>query len=234
VRHILKTNRFRLDSAKQVRDAVAAGHYDGKWVIRDGMRAFSASIDKLYCRWIAIEGIYKPNRVPVWIDGTIIEQAVDWIEEHGALVWVKHITVGRMLSETATARLNREVPYFHNEGLDASGRFIDDWRGPAVASISANAEGRNLQHYNTQLVLWPPTKGTVWEQALGRLHRDGQKADTVECHVMFGCREHLDAWDQSRLDAKFVQDTVGQEQKLLYADVLFDRERVQQSGPRWA
>jgi hypothetical protein len=234
VRHILRYNRQKLDSPSLVRDAVARGQYDGKWVIKDGVRAFSATIDALYARWIAVEPTYRYTKVPSWIDDTVVTAALDWLLDNEGILWVGHIAVGKYLTETARLR-GLDVPYFHNEGLDAQGRFIDDWRGPCVASVAANSAGRNLQHHSTQLVLSPPTRGDTFEQLLGRTHRDGQKADTVECYVTFGCSEHLDAWDQAQSDAHFVQDTMGQEQKLLYADVLFDRQAVRNAGapPRW-
>ena len=63
----------------------------------------------------------------------------------------------------------------------------------------------------------PPT-GALVEQLLGRTHREGQEEDTVYATFIEACEEQTRGIDRAVADARAIQDTTGQEQKLLYGD----------------
>jgi hypothetical protein len=73
------------------------------------------------------------------------------------------------------------------------------------------------------------------EQLLGRTHRDGQTADEVTADIVVSSAEHVLAFDQAKRDARFLEDLTGQNQKLLFADVVFPtpEEVNSRTGPRW-
>ncbi len=54
---------------------------------------------------------------------------------------------------------------------------------------------------------------------MGRTHRDGQQADEVTATALLGCIENFEAMDRAVLDARYIEDSTGQSQKLLYCDL---------------
>jgi hypothetical protein len=74
-------------------------------------------------------------------------------------------------------------------------------------------------------------KVAVVGNCLGRTHREGQEADEVSYDVMFACKEQMDGFLQALADARYLQDTLGSPQKLLYADLVLDMKDT--IGPRW-
>lgn len=162
--------------------------------------------------WEAVEKTYTPVTVPEWITYSVVDEAVEWVREERGLCWVNHRAVGDAMKR------RWGVKYFSNQGLDG-GLAVEDWKDGCALSIAANCEGRNLQHYNKNLVLSPPTTGDRWEQMLGRTHRDGQQADEVMVEVYLGCQEARKAFGQALSDSKYQESLVGT-QKLRIADIL--------------
>lgn len=218
VRHILGHNQRQLDSELPVKMACRRGEYDRDFVSQNGVRLFDEPIGDIYRAWEKIQPTFEPNTVPVWIDDSALEVCKKWMEKNKGIVWVDHVAFGKKLSEF-TGR-----PYFAQKGLDTSGKFIDDFEpedGSIIASISANSAGRNLQHWSKALVASAPPGGVVWEQMLGRIHRDGQEAEEVSYEVLIGSYEQWSSFEQAVENAFFLQDTSGQAQKLCYADKVF-------------
>jgi hypothetical protein len=218
-RETIKHTRRAIDTEFQVAAACKRGELD----------------DEAYNAWAAIRGTFKPHTVAVWIDSGMCEAAAAWLLAEGeppGLCWVEHRAFGTRLAELTG------IPYFANEGRDARGVFIEDHEGPAILSIASNNEGRNLQYrWHRNLVTSAPPKGGVWEQLLGRTHRDGQEADEVSCAVALACSEQWAAFQQAAADARYIEDTTGQPQKLCYADVSMpDPSEVMHRGredPAW-
>ena len=214
----------KIDSELQVAQAIAQGRIeDPKAEDVEGT---------VYANWTAVRNTFKPNTVPVWIDNKCLRFCADWMEKHTGLVWVEHVAFGLKLSEM-TGR-----PYYHRQGLDAQNRLIDQSKpedGSVIASIAANCEGRNLQAWNQNLMVSLQSSGSGFEQFLGRTHRDGQKADEVSVDMIVSCIEQWAGFQQAVNDARYIQDSTGQLQKLLYADldVPDEREVAQLPGPRW-
>lgn len=226
VRYILKTNRRGLDSELPVRNAVARGEYNGKYVMRDGFVHIDQPIDALLDNWLEVRDTFNINSVPVWVDDSALHRIAEFPAD---VYWVKHTTVGRVLSEITG------MPYFAQKGLTEDGDLhIYDHDGPCIASWLACGEGLNLQKWSRQLIVTPPTQGKTWEQLLGRMHREGQKAEEVETYMVMLCEEHYNAWTKALSTARFIQDTTGQEQKLLYGDILIpEYDDVCGTWPLW-
>lgn len=233
-RDVIKYNRRGIDSEAQVVQAVQKGLYPDHGLLAE---------------WRRIKPTFEPRTVPVWFSSEALETAAKWMEKHPkGIVWTKHVAFAEALAELT------KVPYYGQDGKDArtkvyieehpkkgaikkgSREYLADPVGPIIASLDSNAEGRNLQFkWCENLVMTPPTLGKVWEQLLGRTHRDYQPEDEVDMCVYLACREHFSDFFQAREDSKAQQDLTGQVQKLMYADLDYPdiSEISQRTGARW-
>jgi hypothetical protein len=211
VREVISHNRTGVDSELQV-----AQRYPHEDVAK---------------AWKAVRDTFTPNSVPVWFDDSVLQYAAKWMTDHPGIVWVEHRAFGHKLSEMTGA------PYYSDGGCDELLRPIEeaDVTKPIIASIASNAEGRNLQGWHENLIVSLPPTGTICEQLLGRTHRDGQTADEVTAEILVGCIESWDGLMQAKNDARYLHETLGQEQKLLHADWIIPDEDVVRArkGPRW-
>lgn len=204
-RYILTNNHRNLDSSLPVVNAILAGHYP--------------EAEEDYRLWREIEPTFKPHNVPIWFDDGAIQAAAKWAKEGPGVIWCEQVFFAKRLAEVTGLR------YFGRKGLDAQKRPIPEFgepgcgEGTIIASISSNGEGRNLQGWNRNLITCPPSNGKVFEQLLGRTHRELQEADEVSFEIFVTCREYAEAFWQATDEARFVCQTIGAEQKLLYADV---------------
>jgi hypothetical protein len=222
-RGVLKYNRRGLDSEAQVAMAVDRGLYDDAGALR---------------RWRDIKDTFEPHTEAVWFSTEALETAEAWLEENSGIVWVEHVEFGRELARRTG------LPFFASQGRDITGpagrpgtSVEDHPPGQSmICSVQSNAEGRNLQGWATNLVMAAPPNGATWEQLLGRTHRDGQEAEEVSVHVFTGAWEHVAGFYQARRDARFTQDTTGQAQKLVYADLEFPELEAIENRPgfRWS
>jgi len=194
VRETLKHNRRNLDTELQVWNECS----------HDPDRSLE------WLRWSAVKDSFRPNTVAEWVDYFALDAAIDWMERDGGIVWTEHRAFGELLGKRCRWT-------YHGAG-DSRILTTDD---PAIiASISAHGQGKNLQRYSRNLVVAPPTSGKVWEQLLGRTHRQGQEADEVVCEVFLHVDELRSSFDQARADARYLEDTFGNQQKLNYADIV--------------
>ena len=167
--------------------------------------------------WKNVKDTFEPNTVAVWEDDYLIRDATKWLhdaENGGGIVWVEQVAVGEKLAQVSG------VPYFG--GGEKASHDILDYRGPCIASIAAHTTGKNLVQWSRNLITCPPTSGKTWEQLLARTHRQGQVADEVEAWVYQQTDELRAALSQAMRDARYLRDTLGGAQRLLYGDVTFD------------
>jgi hypothetical protein len=194
VREVLSRSRT-LDSPEEVVNAVDAGH------LPKG--------EGLLATWRAVKDTFKPDTIAVWHDDSVLKRCAQWAKQPG-IIWVEHTLFAE--------RLSREtgIPYFGESGFSADGVYIEDADGdkPLIASIRANRDGKNLQHkWFRNLVVSPPDGWDAWQQMIGRTHRPGQKADAVIVDVLWGCKEHVTAWDRAIAGTLAARDTVGTDQE---------------------
>ena len=218
-REILKTNKRHLDSELQVVRAVALGLYP---------EATQPLAD-----WRAIKNVYDPekNKEAVWICSSAIDAAKRWLGEHTGIVWTEHTEFAKALAQ-ATG-----LAYYGQKGEDAKGRPIEEH--PAnqslIASVQSNSTGRNLQKWSKNLIMSAPPNGAQWEQLLARTHRPGQEEDEVQTWLYESCWEAVAGIHQARRDSSYVQSSVGQAQRLCYADWNISelQEIEAKGGYRW-
>lgn len=163
-------------------------------------------------RWRAVQDRPEPPVVPVWYTNEIVKVVRTWLTEQGpalgeSIVWYEHTAVGAELNAALAHCLTLVRP-----GEDP---VINARPGRALLlSIKAHGTGRNLQAWSRNLVLTPPASGAAWEQLVARTHRPGQQADTVTFDVLQHTPEYRSALKRAREDAKYIEATTGQQQKL--------------------
>lgn len=217
VREILGGHSRGLDTELQVARACSRGELEAG----------------VYHEWVAVRDQYKPNTVAEWINDHALAAVAKWLADHDGIAWVEHVHFGNRLSELTG------WPYFREQGRDQKGRYIEQASGPVIASIASCREGMNLQHaWHENLIVSTPANGGRWEQLLGRTHRDGQLADEVTADVLQTSYAHWQALQQALADARYIQDSMGQPQKLLYADIAAPTENEAYArglyDPLWA
>lgn len=215
VREILRNNRIGLDSEGQIRRFVLKEQHDlGQGLLAARNVRYGKEFETLE-KWQRIEPTFTPRQEAVWLSYDSVEYATKWMKQEKGICWVEHVEYGRELAKRSG------IAYYQRAGLNEKKELIDNHpQGePLIASIASNAEGRNLQAWSVNLVTSPPTSGALWEQLLGRCHRDGQEADEVVYTLLISLAEQVTAFDRARSDARTISDTIGQEQKLCYADI---------------
>lgn len=148
-----------------------------------------------------------PPRRAVWLDYGPLLFAIEWAQRRaktGALIWFQSRAVGNMLLDFGIPTLWEGTPKFEVTPLVA-------------LSQTVYHKGRNLQAWSEQLILQPPPNAVIFEQLLGRTHRQGQSATAVRAEIY----QHTQALEQNlavaAAKANYVQTTTGQQQKLLLA-----------------
>jgi hypothetical protein len=194
VREYLKHHaREGLDSPFLVQEAVRHG------------RIKSHEMRSLLSAWLEQSKKPKPPTEAVWLDYGPLVHAIAWAEKKDmAFLWFQSRAVGKMLQAFG-------VPSFW-EGLP-------DPRKHKVAALSIEVyhKGKNFQPWSDQLILEPPPNAAKWEQLLGRTHRPGQRSAVVRAHLYQHSDVLVESFQRARAKARYIEDTTGQEQKLLMA-----------------
>ena len=199
--------------AKVVRDTLARNTpgVDSPAQVEDWARSGGAPSYVKYAltAWEAIEGDHKPPQVARWVSYAFVDHVLDrvaWLErERGpVLVWCDSIA---LLTACVDSGLRTLKP----------GDALPTKPTTLVLPRHSFGTGRNLQAWSTNLVLEPTSSGTVWEQLLGRSHREGQDADDVLVEVPYWDGIALHYLTEAKADSAYVENTTGQKQKLLLA-----------------
>jgi len=211
VRETLSHSRT-LDTELQVANAVDAGRLETRTL----------------ADWRAVKDSYTVRPKDVWHDDAAIQAAAKWMDKEKGIVWCEHVFFARKLAAATGAT------YYGANGMSDAGESITLVKpGRAIiASVQANATGRNLQMFSTNLITSCPPGPAIVEQLIGRTHRDGQEADEVTVDILLGCKEHYDAFHRALEGARAAADTLGHDQKLLLADLCFPRID-DRKGPLW-
>ena len=204
IREVLKRSLKGLDSPLLVTRAVHEGKFRSE----------------AYAGWCAVKDRYDPvpPRESVWLSEFVVDAAHAWIEKNVTktepiIAWYAWQELGEKLAARGG------YPFFGG-GPNASKDLavVDVKKTPViVASIKAHGTGKNLQAFSRNLILNPPSAGAEWEQLLARTHRPGQEADEVSAYVLLHTAETEGALSTALSDARYIQDSSGQKQKLTYA-----------------
>lgn len=162
-----------------------------------------------FAAWNAVKDRPQPPTEAVWLDKTLIRDAVvEFAVKEPGIVWYEHTAVGDLLASWKMMVYGAgEQPGLLNEKGDRT----------IACSIRAHSTGKNLQMFSRNLILSPPSSGKTWQQLLGRSHRPGQEADCVTADVLLHTPELEHAWMNALAGAEYIQETQGSRQKLMYA-----------------
>lgn len=164
----------------------------------------------LWPRWRDIKDKVKPETEAVRVNDYLVQDAARWSREHLGVVWYDVGDFGRWVAEVSG------MPR-HGGGPNAPAELAKERGNRSIlCSIKAHGTGRDgLQRlFHRQLVAQPPSSAALWEQLLGRLHRQGQ-ANTVETFFYQHTDELAAFVDQALRRAKYVFATQGGQQKLI-------------------
>ncbi len=168
--------------------------------------------------WRNVKDLVKPEPKVRWIDDYLARDAAQWaLENQGGIVWCQSRAFGLKVAQLS------KLPY-HAGGPNAEANILaEDGSRSIVASLDAHGESRDgLQfRFSKQLIAEPPSSGDRWEQALGRLAREGQEAETIDTDIYIHVAENRDAFRKALSLAEFIEATTPNRQLLLAADIEF-------------
>jgi hypothetical protein len=189
---------------------------------KEGAKLFAS---EEYIAWKKVKGRYNPSppTEAVIVSDFVVHAAIARARYHmekgrTVIIWYADVAIGDLLEKASG------FPRF-GQGADASNVKED----VIICSIATQGTGKNLQHYNTSVIITMPTSGKDMEQLIGREHRPGQEADTVVIEY-FDHTASLDkCMDDVIADAMYIEETNGGEQKILYADgAAIQRKKIAQ------
>lgn len=210
VRDTLKSNGRRLDSPLQVWN-------EQQKIERTGLDALDrrARVEPSFLAWREIKDSYHYETEAVWVSDYMLRFCHEWLLEHQGICWVWNVAFGEALAKLSG------FPYFGaGDRDDEALRKCEG--GPIIASIRAHGEGKNLQdRWAKNLVPSPSASGSIWEQLIGRTHREGQNKDEVEFFVSLHTDAAMASFKKAFNDALYQEKVLGAQQKLLIADFDF-------------
>lgn len=176
--------------------------------------------------WLDIQKrapVFVENTKAEWVSSSVVHYAANWAKRTGGIVWTEFVELGEVIAKAA------RIPYYGEDGCSSAGVSIENDRGghAIVASIAANAEGRNLQGgpmqanvagWHDNLMIGVTQSAERLEQLIGRTHRNGQ-VNPVRASFLMTSGLSLESWLVANKEARFVQQTSGQSQKILRAVV---------------
>lgn len=242
-------NGMWLDTEFQVMKAVETGKIvcsedemseDGKILIRSNVDVVAEWIEIREDRRPKWNGKPEPPKEAVWLSDYMLEYFEEWADKRdksgeAGIVWVESIAFLEKLRERDRARGVRERCFAAGENEIE----VEDGTRTVFASL-AHTTGKNLHMWHWMLFGNPLSSGKANEQALGREHRPGQLADDVYAEVVLGCRETWWSFERSKMDASYIESTLGQPQRLNKATLAIDTteavavQRCDAGDPLWA
>jgi hypothetical protein len=168
--------------------------------------------------WAAIRDAVQPDPRSRVFDDFLAADAAAWAKEHRGIVWVQSRALGQRIAELAGIN-------YHGGGPDAEARIrTEDGKRSIVASLKAHGESRDELQFKfcKQLFAELMSSADRWEQALGRLVRQGQPADTVETWIYRHVAENRDAFRNAVMYAEYIEATTPNKQLILAADCEFE------------
>lgn len=163
----------------------------------------------IYAKWCEMREAMKPWDEVIWLDRDWAAKVAEkWLGKEGGLLWTHWIPAGQRIAEALG------IPYYGG-GTDPE---ADAPFKSAVLSVAAHFEGRNLQFANRNLALTASPDAMLWQQLIGRTHRQGQEADNVEIRFYAPVGLTRDKIEQARVSAKWLAVQVNEDQRLALAD----------------
>lgn len=216
-----------------VRKAVARSHggvwYDTELQVKRGLAAGALSCPKdEYNEWIRIRddrmakwGSKTPPVVTEWLSDYMMEFLEGWAEENKGIIWIE--SLGFLEKMRLRKGANGKPHACFGAGEDEIEMESGD--RPVFSSL-AHTTGKNLQYAFHKQLWTTPMPGVELEQGIGRVHRPGQKEDDCFIDVVLGSRETWWTFEQARRDARYIEETTNQPQRLNRATINVTDEKT--------
>ncbi len=155
--------------------------------------------------WDEQRGKPAPPTKAIWLDYSPIIAIVEWSQRNEGIVWFRSKAVGKALQDFGLKAMWDGLPHPKHDRRVA-------------LSIQTHGTGKNFQAWDNNLVCEIPSSATLWEQMLGRTHRQGQTSEVVQATVMQHTAFLVQAWRKALGRAEFVAGVTSQMQRLCFAD----------------
>ena len=204
VRQKLKYSREGMDSPLLLHNAAERFHIIG-------LRGSNCWESEHWPGWQRVKDRWKPTPPvkTIWVDDFLVQDALKWAihtKERG-IIWCQHKALSERIARTGGIPL-------YGAGTDAGTATAP----VIVCTTATQGTGKNLQHYyEHNLFTSLPPNGKAVEQILGRTHRPGQLADEVTVEWCAHTEVLENAMPRVIEDARYMEATTGQKQKILYA-----------------
>lgn len=205
-RYKLFENTEQLDSPGLLEDA--ARRYYGEIPLEDGKPTWRS---EAWPAWRDVKDLVQPKTQAVRLHDFLVRDAAEWASKNLGIVWYNMVEFAQWLGELTGLPVHEGGPNAAKAlRSEAGNRTI-------IASIKSHGRGRNgLQYlFNKQLVAQTPASARIYEQLLGRLHRQGQKEAVVETFLYLHTEEVRKSFENALRRAEYVKETMGQDQKVL-------------------
>lgn len=216
VRQKLKAPEEHLDSPRLVQNAAERFYGD-----RPANRGLPTWKSKHWLRWRDVRNSIYVETETVHIDPYLARDAADWALEHRGIVWYDQGAFGQWVSDIS------KLPMFGGGkaakiallGDPSQGIPGEDGSRSVICSIDALGTGTNglQRRFCEALIANPMSSSDGWQQCLGRLHRIGQKATSVDNYFYRHIPELRKVVDTALQRALYVEGTIGDEQKIRQA-----------------
>jgi len=188
-----------------VRQVIEEGHFKTEaqaraWAIQNGNTAAAA--------WFSIKPYFTPTFRTVWLSTAALDWAASWADAHPhGIIWTEHTAVGLELARRTG------LTFYHGRGFSAGGQYIEKAPAgrPIIASRPANSVGRNLQYkWKDMCFLQPVSRTDKFEQAAGRVHREGLETWATGAHadVLICCTEDARAISKTLASAERTSESI--------------------------
>ena len=149
----------------------------------------------------------------------------------GGILFVAHRAVGEAVADYIRKKLGDNRCIRALGGDNATESVIDERNRNRyiVGSYGSMSDGLNLQYHQNALFLQLPFSAKQFQQAIGRVHRNGQEADELTIDLVMNTDfEEQELWSLMQ-DTAFANATTPQVYKALKARYLFDLEEAPES-----
>jgi hypothetical protein len=207
IRTIVMQNLPRLDTPGLVEKALKKGTLDAPTLIQAQQKWGYESQ-----RYLALTGRTEPETKTRWLSYYVLEDVhlrIQYLKasRENCVIWYSHKAVAeelRRMPDVQVIEPGAEVLPFD---------FV-------ACSVDSHGTGRNLQRWSNNIILSPSSSGAKWEQLIGRTHRQGQSKPVNI--MVYSHTPHLqNSVQTSNVRSKFIQQVLGQEQKLLHITQRF-------------
>lgn len=186
--------------------------------------------EALYALWckmkdLEVPGLPERDREPVRVCPFKIDHVVRWAQHNassadrpGGIIWFMHQAIGDWLFEAMRAA---ELPVIYcpaeseQKGSDTKIRSQEN-RDKFIIASYAHGVGKNLQFHQHMFYAQWSRESTDAEQSVGRIHRTGQAADSLEIGTCNTTEFDHQNFASTLVDALYHHQTTGVRQRLIY------------------